>query len=297
MRIAFFTYSEWAFGAVHNALCKELYKFEIYSNIIDWNKSYNEEEIDSFRELYDVFVTVPGGPVNVLLNYGIPYDNIIAIAHGRFDIQSGIEQGNDFNAFLKFGGVSPDLQRYAKKKGISRDMQVALNGIHFDYFYREPASQLNMLGYSGALEYINHLDGNKDLKRGHLVKSVADRCGLPVKLVSRRSYLAMPTYYRDVDCVLVSSTEESCGLPLMESAAAGRISLSTPVGVSRDYDNSPNIVLPFDENKYIDAASNMIAYLHKDTAIFKKMCKTAQDFARQNYDWSVRIGDWIKLLT
>ena len=295
MRIAFFTYSEWAFGAIHNALCKELYKVGIYANILDWNKQYTREEFDAFLELYDVFVTVPGNAVPCLLSYGVPYDRIIAVAHGRFDIQAGLSHNNDFNAFRKYGGVSPDLAEFGRTHGVTRHMQVAKNGIHFDYYYRKPSTELRTIGYGGALEYKNQFDGGKDLKRGYLVKQISDTSGIPVNLVTPRSYMAMPTYYKDVDCVMVSSTEESCGLPLMEAAAAGRLPVSTPVGVARDYKNAPGIVLPFDEVVFVSEGAQQLMLLRNDSETFHKMCVDAQDFARQNYDWSVRIWDWVLL--
>ena len=296
MRIAFFTYPEWAFGAVHNALCKELYKVGIYSNIIDWNKQYNQKEFESFLELYDVFVTVPGNAVPCLLSYGVPYDRITAIAHGRFDIQAGLAHNNDYNKFRKYGGVSPDLAQFSKSLGVTREMQIAKNGIHFDYFYRKPSTQLNTIGYGGALEYKNQYNEGKDLKRGYLVKKISESAEIPVNLVSPRSYMAMPTYYRDVDCVMVSSTEESCGLPLMEGAAAGRLPISTPVGVARDYGNAPGLVFPFDEVEFVTQSTSQLRLLKNNSETFHKMCVDAQDFARQNYDWSVRIWDWIRLL-
>ncbi len=296
MRIGFYTYSEWAFGAIHNALCKELYRLGIYANIIDWNKTYTQLEFDSFMELYDVFVTSPGKAVDILLAFGVPYDKIIVVVHGRYDVQAGISHGNNFNAFRKYGGVSPDLQEYSKLLGINRDMIVAMNGIHFDYFYDKPQTKLSNIGYGGALEYKNHLDHNRDLKRGYLIKKVSDRTGIPINVVTPRSYMTMPSYYKTVSCVMVSSTEESCGLPLMEAAAAGRLPISTPVGVARDYPNSPCIVLPFDENDYVERAFSVLSTLKSDSYQYHLNCVEAQDFARQHYDWSVRIWDWIKLL-
>lgn len=296
MRIAFFTYSEWAFGAIHNALCKELYRLGIYANIIDWNKQYSQLEMDAFLELYDVFVTVPGNAVPCLLSYGVPYDRIIAIAHGRYDIQSGISHGNDFNAFKKYGGVSPDLQEYSRMLGIDREMGIAMNGIHFDYFYEKPQTKLTNIGYGGVLEYKNPLDQGKDIKRGYLIKQVSDRTGIPVNVVTPRSYMSMPSYYKNVSCVMVSSTEESCGLPLMEASAAGRLPLSTPVGVARDYPNGPCIVLPFDDTDYVERSFSVLSTLKGDSYQYHLNCVEAQDFARQNYDWSIRIWDWVKLL-
>jgi len=297
MRIAFFTYPEWAFGAIHNALCKELYKHGIYANIIDWNKQYARQEFDAFNDLYDIFVTVPGNAPPCLNSYGVPNEKIAAIAHGRYDIQAGIRYRNPFHEYKVWGGVSPDLESYAKLMGIARDMVIAKNGIHFDYFYSKPSTSLGVIGYGGALEYKNHLDEGKDLKRGYLIKRIGDGLALPINLVEPRHYLSMPGYYPQVDCVMVSSTEESCGLPLMEAAAAGRLPISTPVGVARDYENAPGIVLPFEEDKFVTEAVQKMDLLAKDDDGFHKLCCEAQEFARANYDWSHRIQDWITLLT
>lgn len=297
MKIGFFTYSEWAFGAIHDALCKELYKQGIYAHIISWDRQYTHEEFSCFMETFDYFCTVPGNAVPALNSYGVPNERIMAVAHGRFDIQAGIHNHNKFDEFAVYGGVSPDLHRYSEALGIGRDMKIAKNGIHFNNFYAEPATQLRTIGYGGALEYKNHLDGNKDLKRGYLVKSIADGIRLPINLLSRRHYLAMPSYYKTVDATIVSSTEESCGLPLMEAAAAGRLPISTPVGVTRDYPGTPNITLPFPEDEFIAAGVKAIDELSRNSDKFAIMCREAQDFARENYDWSVRIQDWVKLFT
>jgi len=50
-RIAFFTYNEWAFGSIHKALIKELYKNGIDANIIDWNIPYTSITSGTFNEM------------------------------------------------------------------------------------------------------------------------------------------------------------------------------------------------------------------------------------------------------
>ena len=297
MKIAFFTYPEWAFGAIHDALCKELYKKGIYAHIIDWNRQYTREEFASFMRLFDYFCTVPGNAPPCLNSYGVPNERIIAVAHGRYDIQAGIQHNNAFHKYKVWGGVSPDLAEYAKMHGVTREMKIAKNGIHFDNFYCPPSTSLRTIGYGGALEYKNHLDGGKDLKRGYLVKRISDELSLPVNLVTPRHYLAMPHYYPQVDCVMVSSTEESCGLPLMEGAAAGRLPISTHVGVARDYPNAPGCKLPFGEEEYVVTAVQAMGSMMRDESAFHASCRAAQEFARANYDWSVRIDDWVKLFT
>ena len=295
-RIAFFTYNEWAFGSIHKALIKELYKNGIDSNIIDWNVAYSREEFNAFMDTYDVFVTVPGNSVNFLLSYGVPYDSIIAIAHGRYDIQYGLAEGNNFNAFRAYGGVSSDLADFSQQNGINKEFHVVRNGINFDEFYRPVAEQLNVIGYSGIIEKDNPHSNIKDWKRGYLVQEIAYKTDTKLFLPSKRSHLAMSAYYKDVDCLMLSSTEqESCGLPLLEAAAAGRLPISTLTGINRDFGTPNGVILPMDEDLYISEGVRAINSLKENPNIFKCLYTDAQEFARIHYDWSTVIGEWIKL--
>ena len=297
-RIAFFTYNEWAFGSIHKALIKELYKNGIDSNIIDWNISYSREEFNAFMDTHDVFVTVPGNAVTALLSYGVPYSNIIAIAHGRYDIQFGISEGNDFNAFRAYGGVSSDLSHFSQQNGINKEFFVVRNGINFDEFYRPVAENLNVIGYSGVIEKDNPHSNIKDWKRGYLVQDIASKTDTKLHLPTQRSHLAMSAYYKDIDCLMVSSTEqESCGLPLLEAAAAGRLPISTLTGINRDFDKPTGIVLPMEEEGYLSGGINCINLLKENPHLFNQLCTNAQEFARMHYDWSVVIDNWIILLT
>jgi glycosyltransferase involved in cell wall biosynthesis len=297
-RIAFFTYNEWAFGSIHKALIKELYKNGIDSNIIDWNISYSREEFNAFMDTYDVFVTVPGNAITALLSYGVPYSSIIAIAHGRYDIQFGISEGNDFNSFRAYGGVSSDLSYFSQQNGINKEFHVVRNGINFDEFYRPVAEELNVIGYSGVIEKDNPHSNIKDWKRGYLVQDIASKTDTKLLLPSKRSHLAMSAYYKDIDCLMVSSTEqESCGLPLLEAAAAGRLPISTLTGINRDFDKPTGIILPMEEERYLSGGINSINLLKENPHLFNQLCTNAQEFARMHYDWSIVIDDWITLIT
>ncbi len=108
----------------------------------------------------------------------------------------------------------------------------------------------------------------------------------------------MSSYYKDIDCLMLSSTEqESCGLPLLEAAAAGRLPISTLTGINRDFTKPTGVLLPMEENQYVLSGINAITTLKSDTELFKKLCTNAQEFARMHYDWSVVIDSWIDLLT
>lgn len=264
---------------------------------MDWNHPFNDSERADLESQYDAFVTTPGSAITLLRSlFKVPYEKIIGIAHGRYDLEYGISQGNEFDQLKNFAGVSPDLYAYARELGINRPMEILRNGLHFDYFYQHPAEGLRVLGYSGAFRYEN-FNKDTDIKRGFLVKQVAERVGIPFKPAPPQTYLTMPQYYSQVDTVLVSSLEESCGLPLMEAAASGRVPMSTPVGIARDDKNYPGIVLPFDEGEYVEQAIEQILYYSRSPNAFRADCKKVQEYAKENYDWPKVIDQWLNVLT
>ena len=296
MKVAFFTYPEWAFGSIHNSLVKEFYKNGILANIIDWNRDFSPSERIALGEIYDVFITTPGNAINVLVEtFGVPLSRIIAIAHGRYDILSGVKEGNNFKELKQFAGVSPDLAQFAEGLGVERKMKLVRNGVDFNYFYQNASARLKAIGYAGA---IAHLDfyGNTDIKRGVLALELASNTNLPFKPAPSQSYLTMPQYYSQVDCIVVTSTEESCALPLMEAAASGRLPISTPVGVARDDDYFPGFILPFNKEGFLKEGKELIDKLEKSPNYHRAMCLMAQDYAREHYDWSKVIDPWLQLL-
>ena len=108
----------------------------------------------------------------------------------------------------------------------------------------------------------------------------------------------MSAYCKDIDCLMVSSTEqESCGLPLLEAAAAGRLPISTLTGINRDFDKPTGIILPMEEELFLSGGINAINTLKENPRFFKQLCTNAQEFAWMHYDWAVVIDGWITLLT
>lgn len=284
-RVAFYTYTEWAFGAIHSALCKELYDYNIDADILDWNKTYTEEDWKDFIKLYDVFVTVPGKATFYLLNNKVPYEKIIAIAHGNYDIEGGLHYKNDFNAFKSLNVIASSIVPFAKEHNINRHINILRNGIQFNRFYQTTAQNFEKIGYAGALNFFN-FNNNKEWKRSHLVQNIARQLGIPVITANQISYVRMPNFYSKVDCVIVSSdTTESCSLPLMEAAAAGRLPISAKIGIANEFNNPPGLILPLEEENFVKDAIENIKELQHNPNKFKQLCEEAQAFARDNYDW------------
>jgi len=301
-RVAFYTEAQWAFGAIHSALCKELYEYDIDADVLNWSQIYTADEWNDYNRIYDLFVTIPSSGVASLVQNNIPYSKIIAVAHGERDIDGGIHYQNNFDALLGYAGVSPSLIEYSKKQGVSREMKLVRNGITFDRFYHPVSSSLSTLGYAGSLTH-HSFDGKRSLKRSHLVSQMVEKLNMPLVIAqpqdgTTRSFIRMPEFYPQVDCIIVSSdTAESCGLPLMEGAAAGRLPISARIGITCDFENPPGLILPLDEEGFVSEGVEKIQELIANPKKFKSMCKDAQDFAREHYDWKAVIGMWADLLT
>jgi glycosyltransferase involved in cell wall biosynthesis len=108
----------------------------------------------------------------------------------------------------------------------------------------------------------------------------------------------MPNYYHDIDCLIMSSTEEAGGLPVMESAAAGRLVIGTPVGYF-EYTAKfgAGIEVPLNENDFIHKTKEHIIYYRDNPIQYREKCQQIQQFARENYDWKYVIDKWIEILS
>jgi glycosyltransferase involved in cell wall biosynthesis len=296
-RVLFFIEDNWAFGSIHNALCKELYKYDIYSNLLNWKTRYTKKEFDLLNKTYDFFVTVPPGVLELHYNYGIPLEKIVCIAHGQWDILVAKDQANiDFYPHLhNFAVISQVLKDKCNEWGISVAPKICTLGLHFDLFYNKPSLSLNKIGYGAANEVINFF--GQEIKRSRLVEqSVSRISGLELIKHEFYNYMCMPAYYNSIDGILMSSTEEAGGLPMMEAAAAGRLCMGTPVGYfEHNAKNGAGILLPIEENSFVSEAERILQYYKNNPEEYYKKCLDIQEYARYNYDWSKVIDQWIEL--
>jgi hypothetical protein len=229
--VLFFFENQWAFGTIHKALCKELFKHNIYANILDWCKQYTLEEIGLLNKRYDYFVTLPNTAEALLYTYQIDPKKIIIIAHEQTDILLTINKHGVqyFDQFYKYGVISSILKTKSKEFGIQREPLIVKTGVHFDHFYFPVSNSLQLVGYGGA-KFAHNFYG-VDRKRGHLVeKCVNETQGLTLCEHKFYNHLCMPGYYQQIDCLIMSSLEDAGGLPTLEAAASGKLVIGTPVG-------------------------------------------------------------------
>ena len=297
-KVAFWIYDEWAFGSIHKALVKEFYKRGINADLIPWQTEYSKDEKQALVDTYDIFVSTPGPALNLLTDtWGIERERIVMISHGEWDVCEAVKYNNDLSTIKGYGVISNNLVTFSKSKGIDCPIHLLQNGILFDTFYREPTESLNTIGYAGKLKWENHYDDVKDLKRSYLVATIGKYTNTKIHLPGKRSHLCMAGYYKDIDCVIMSSdVQEACGLPIMEAAAAGRLPIAARVGINNDMKNPTGIILPVDETAFIEKGIESINELKENPELFRKKCIEAQEFAREYYDWSKVIDPWIELI-
>jgi glycosyltransferase involved in cell wall biosynthesis len=298
MRVCFFTQNRWAFGSIHHGLAKELWKNGIYANLLDWTQKYSAEEFKLLRDSYDVFVTMPDAVLALHYRYGVELERIVAVAHGQWDILLAKQQADqDFYPKLKgFGVISKVLKQKCYEWEISRIPKVVELGIHSGIYDNNIRTSLEYAGYAGSGETKNW--NGVEIKRPKLAEQLIESAGLEVVRHAFYNHLAMPGYYRQVDCVIMSSIEEAGGLPMMECAAAGRLPIGTPVGYFEE--NAPKgagVLLPLDENDFLREGKIWLDYYRQNPSRYRAKCEEVRDFARQNYDWSIKIKNWIDLFT
>lgn len=296
-KIIFYTELKWAFGSIHNCLAKNLYQYGIDCELIDFFENHSIQVLQCINNNIDYFVT--NYPSKLIKQYNIPANKIIFVAHSEHDMLFCIKELGDniFFNFHKFGVVSNILKEKSYMFGINRIPEVVTLGIDFYRFYSKPSEKLTNIGIAGAFESFNF--NGIEIKRGRLVHEICQQISIPLIIpYTKMHYMGMPSFYKTVNSIVVASTEEGAGLPVMEGAAAGKLIMSTAVGNFRE--NGPRgggIVLPIEEDSFKKKLSEYVKMYASDKEAYIKKCLEIQEYARENYDWSKHIENWVTFLS
>ena len=228
--------------------------------------------------------------------YKVPFDKIISIAHGQWDILLARQNfGLDvLSKIKKYAVVSNILKEKSIEFGSPVIPEVVELGIHFDLLYNKPSDSLKTIGYAGAYETVNYF--GQEIKRGRLVKDIAEKTNLNLNNHEFFNYMCVPSYYKQIDCLIMSSTEESVGLPMLEGAAAGKLCIGTPVGYfERNGLKGGGFQVSLEENQFVHEVSAILNYYKYNPEQYHKKCLDIQEYARYNYDWSKVIHQWVEL--
>jgi len=288
-----YTEPEWAFGAIHYELTKYLFDRGVNATVLNWEKSYTQQEITELSDNIDYFHSTPYG-VNLLIkNYGVLPEKCIATVHAKWDLNHLTQYDPDIiNRLHKYSVVSEWLMGESKLAGIARVPLVTPVAINYDTFYNKPNEKLLTVGFAGAINNVH-----KDIKRYWLAEQAAKNAGLEFKLAQgyHNSYVTMAGYYQTVDALLVSSTEEGAGLPALEASAAGKLVISTPVGLWLSKSGNSGHTVSIDDHEYVEETTALLEFYRDNPDAYQAKCLSTQQHARR-YDWSEVIDSWVRLM-
>lgn len=286
-----YTEPEWAFGSIHYELTKHLYSRGINATVLNWERSYNHQEIQELSGNVDYFHSSPYG-INLLIkNYGIAPEQCIATVHARWDLNHVVEYGPEFVDRLHgYTVVSDWLAEQSLAAGIARVPMVTPVAINYDTFHHEPSDQLRTVGFAGAVSGVH-----VNIKRPWLVEQAVKNAGLELKLAHgyHNSYVTMAGYYPTVDALIVASTEEGAGLPALEASAAGRLVISTPVGLWQSKSGNSGHTVPIDDAEFVRQTTDLLKYYKDNVSAYREKCLATQQHAKR-YDWSQIIDHWAR---
>jgi glycosyltransferase involved in cell wall biosynthesis len=294
-KIVFFTEPEWAFGIIHYELIKYLFQYRINATVLNWFTSYTTAEIQELSRSIDYFVSTPHGIGILIDQHGIQPEKCVVVAHAALDLQHFSWFTADNQARVhNYGVVSDWLAKQSRALGISRPPAVALIGINYHAFYTKPGLELRTVGYAGA---INPDNIHRHIKRPWLVEQATAQAGLEFRAAHayHHSWVTMPGFYQAVDAVVVASTEEGAGLPALEASAAGRLVISTPVGIWLAKAGTSGHTVPIEESRFVSETVSLLNFYRDDPTAYRLKCESTQAHA-ECYDWSRVIGTWVELL-
>lgn len=309
-KIIFYVEPKWAFGVIHYELCKYLFNLGYNCQVLAWNQSYTREEMFELDDGTDLYVTTPHGYRTLKYSYGtIDPSKVVAVVHAPLDCTDLIHHHGleDFDKLRKFAVISDFLIEEVKKLGINRVPELISVGINCQSFNFQPSNSLNVVGYAGSHKprgTFSQEDINSYLhqpvfhKRSYLVEEAAAKANLSFRAAStyHNTHITMPGFYKNVDAVICSSTQEGAGLPVLEAGAAGKLVISTPVGHwDRRVAPAGGDTVPIPEEEFMEKTVELLNYYKSNPDRYRERCREIQHHA-QSYDWKHVIDKWIALL-
>jgi len=307
--VIFYTYTEWAFGAVHYDLAKHLFQYGINCKVLPWQVSYSPTELQLLDDNVYAWISTMDGISTLVNTYGIPIEKCIPVAHAIDDFK--FYKDVDSSKVINSGCISQYLKDHAILYNLPVEPKVCPLGIMFDSFYNQPSKDLKIVGYGGTYatkeEYdrslTNHFDHIRTnhilIKRSYLVGECADKANLrfSAAIFHTKSVVTMPGFYKSVDAIISSSDHrEAGGLPVLEAGAAGKLVISTPVGHWHErIGEKGGISVPIPESEFVKKTVEILEFYKSNPSEYRNRCLQIQDHAR-SYDWEYVIEDWVKLI-
>lgn len=239
--------------------------------------------------------------------FKVPPEKCIAIAHATLDLEQLCWFSYDNIVRLhSYCVVSEWLLSKSLESNLPRIPVVTPIGINYHSFYSKPSDKLTTVGYGGAFlsrndsRLVNPGFSSQPAikKRSYLVQDVTEQVNLKFLVAQQyhNSWVTMPGFYKTVDALIVASTEEGAGLPALEASAAGKLVISTPVGIWLDKAGSREHTVSIDETSFIKETTDLLNFYINNPIAYNNKCLETQEHAKM-YDWSQVISSWVSALS
>jgi glycosyltransferase involved in cell wall biosynthesis len=310
LNVIFYVEQDWAFGRIHTDLSKYLFQYGINAHFLDWTKIYQRDEIYHLNKIFDAWVTTPHGWKGLSsYDVGVEPEKMIVVSHSKLDIHEPYDALKDmYSRFYSYGAVSNWIIEESKNKGIEREPILCPLGIDYKTFKLDISRKLERIGFASSFNRRNEICRGHDaaekafgmrVKRGYLAEDIAERTDLELKIAKQHSsnFATMPAFYKSVDSILITSTHEGAGLPMLEAGAAGKLVMSTSVGHFEERVGDKGAIrLPMGETELVDYATDVLNFYKRNSHIYMNKCFQIQEHA-ESYDWKYVIKNWLKLFT
>jgi glycosyltransferase involved in cell wall biosynthesis len=294
-KVLFFTETEWAFGSIHYELIKYFFRHRINASVMPWDKPYSQLEINELVTAVDYFISSPYGVAILIDRYCVPPEKCIAVAHAILDIECLQSFLPEYVQRLHgYSAVSQWLVDQSQLRNINRVPMLTPVGINYAAYHSTINTHLSVVGYAGA---INANNIHRAIKRYWLIEQATKSAGLEFRAAHHyhNSWVTMPGFYKQVDAVVIASTEEGAGLPALEASAAGKLVISTPVGIWLAKAGASGHTVPIDESEFVKQTVDLLNYYRDNPTAYQQKCLETQQHA-QCYDWENVIQPWVNLV-
>jgi glycosyltransferase involved in cell wall biosynthesis len=301
MKIALFGPGDWCIGDTYRTLASLL-----NAKHLNWSVPHRKEDLQG----HDRILTQAGEGTHCLVGaYQVDRAKIFAVGHAASDIVQWLkcEDNNRLCQYAGFGVISDTLAAESLSMGVTRVPVILRQGIDCSLYASSLPESLKTVGYAAVWERRNEY--GVEIKRGKLVQEIANKVGLSFKSATcpakpgetyyqteTTPHEKMPDFYRSVDVVIVSSLQEGGGMPMLEGAAAGRLTIGTPVGdIPRLAYEGFGLLAPLNEEAFVKFAVETLEFYKLHTLEFRSKCESIRQASRKR-DWSNVIQDWIEFL-
>ena len=297
MRIGFICEEGWSIENVYMGLTKELHKYGIDTHIyyVGWNhqvrKYTSKYSIYEWTKIFNNFdyIVASTGPdfIDYYNEISLPREKTILVLHAPWEIPQMVDvYGVKFlEQFASIISVSGRCIEGAKKLGVTTNIDLVQNGILFNRYYLPPAEKLINVGY--PYPFIT----SHPWKRTKLAGMIDGGVAIPE---TKLHYSTMRQFYKNIEAIVYfSTTVEACGLCIMEASAAGRLVMSTNMGILEDLPESPVVRLRMEDDEVIEDINKLVRIFKLYPDLYRQKCNIIQEFAREYYDWSYAVKSWI----